>query len=133
MSQENVEIVRRAGETWNESGTAVFAQKFLTDDVLYEDDPSWPDRQTAHGKEEVIQRFEVFFEVWGDWDATIERVVDSGDDRVVSTFTLRTTGSTSGATQEYTWGYVFELRDGLIWHFRAYLDPTEALATIGAE
>src|SRR5262245_20874110 len=122
MSEENVEIIRRAGETWNESGTAAFADQFLTPDVLYEDDPQWPDHQTARGKDEVIRRFEDFFEAWGqEWDATIERVVDSGDHRVVATFTLRTTGTTSGATQSYTWGYVFELQDGLIRRFRAYL------------
>jgi ketosteroid isomerase-like protein len=133
MSRENVEIVRRIGETWNESGTRAMTE-FLTEDVFYEDDPKWPDHRTARGKQEVIDRFEEFFEAWGEeWDAPIDRVVDGGEGRVVAIFTLRTVGGASGAEQEYRWGYLFELRDGLVFHFRAFLDPDEALAAVGAE
>jgi ketosteroid isomerase-like protein len=107
------------------------ATEFLAPDVEYEDDPAWPDHRAASGRDAVVARFEDWIGAWGDeFDSDIERVQAVGD-RVVGIFVVRTRGTTSGVPQSYRWGFVFELRDGLVVRFRAYLDPIEVLRAAG--
>jgi ketosteroid isomerase-like protein len=128
---ENAEIVRRLAEVWRDSGVAAMASEFLAPEVEYEDDPAWPDRRVAHSRDAVVQRFEDWIAAWGDeFDFTSERV-QAVDDQVIAIFVVRTKGTTSGVPQSHRWGFLFELRDGLVVRFRAYLDPGEALRAAG--
>jgi ketosteroid isomerase-like protein len=107
------------------------ATEFLAPDVVYSDDPAWPDSRAARGRSAVIARFEDWIGAWGgEFDSDIERVEGVGD-QVVGIFVVRTEGTSSGVPQSHRWGFVFELRDGLILRFRAYLDPAEALESVG--
>jgi len=54
MSQENVEIVRRAVEKFNELGFDGFgASDLVTDDVEFHEPPEQPAPRVARGREEV--------------------------------------------------------------------------------
>jgi ketosteroid isomerase-like protein len=65
-----------------------------------------------------------------DLDVTVERVLDAGE-RQVPFVRVKGRASASGAPHEHLWGYVVEVRGGLIAYFRAYYEPSEALEAAG--
>jgi ketosteroid isomerase-like protein len=129
MSQENVEIVRRVGEIWNESGwQGVIDQGLLHPELEYHDDSRWPEARSTYGLEAFLKRFEEFLEAYGeDASSTTEEVLDAGEDRVVLIFRLTTRGRASGIAHEYRWGFLNRVRDGQIVFMQAYLEPEQAL------
>ena len=54
MSQENVEIVRRGYEAWNEGGSAVGRRSSGHEDVEYHDLPSLPDVARGRGRRGAV-------------------------------------------------------------------------------
>jgi hypothetical protein len=100
MSQENVEIVRRVGEVWNESGwRGVIDQGLLHPEVEYHDDPKWPDARSTYGTEALIKRSDEFLEAFGeDASTTTEQVLDAGGDRVVIIFHFSVRGPAASRT-----------------------------------
>ena len=133
MSQENVEIVRRVGEVWNESGwRGVVDQGLLHPDIEYHDDPKWPEARSAYGIDAFLKRFDEFLEVYGeDASSTTEQVLDAGEDRVVVIFRFNASGRASGIRNEYRWGYLCRVGDGQVVYMQAYLEPEQALEAAG--
>jgi ketosteroid isomerase-like protein len=133
MSQENVEIVRRVGEVWNESGwRGVIDQGLPHPEVEYHDDPKWPDARSTYGTEALIKRSDEFLEAFGeDASTTTEQVLDAGGDRVVIIFHFSVRGRASGIPDDYRWGFLCRVREGRVTFFQAYLEPHQALAAAG--
>ena len=52
MSEENVEIVRRGYEAWNEGGSEL-AKEFWAEDIEYHDPPNLPDSRVVRGRDAV--------------------------------------------------------------------------------
>ena len=52
MSEENVEIVRRAYEAWNQGG-AESAKRFWAEDYEFHDPPDFPDPRVVRGRDAV--------------------------------------------------------------------------------
>lgn len=106
------------------------AARFFAADVVYEDDPAWPDHQTARGRDAFVERFDDFLDAWGgEYEFEVERVEAAGE-KVASIVVLRTKGTSSGVRQSHRWGLVFELRDGLVIWLRPYVDANEALGAL---
>src|SRR5215218_5837581 len=71
MSQENVEVVRGwldAWESWFNSERdpdrlARIASQYLTPEVIYEEDPVWPDAGIFRGREAVSRRFRDYIDL----------------------------------------------------------------------
>jgi uncharacterized protein len=94
MSEENVEIVRRALEAW-ERGDMNAAADLLDPEVEWRMPPNIPEAGTFRGRDEVVRRLEAFREAWEDLAVTVEELVDAGD-RVVALVRYSGRGRASG-------------------------------------
>jgi ketosteroid isomerase-like protein len=65
-----------------------------------------------------------------DLTVTVERVFDAGE-RQVPFVRVQRRASSSGVPLEHLWGYVVEVKEGLIAYFRAYYWPWDALEATG--
>jgi ketosteroid isomerase-like protein len=65
-----------------------------------------------------------------DLTVTVERVFDAGE-RQVPFVRFQRRASSGGVPLEHLWGYVVEVREGLIAYFRAYYWPWDALEATG--
>ncbi|HEY6652881.1 MAG TPA: nuclear transport factor 2 family protein [Solirubrobacterales bacterium] len=87
MSQESVEIVRNwmdAGADALNSGDdldalAQAADRYLTQSVVYEEDPVWPDPGTFRGRDAVVRRFLEYRDLIHLEGVTRGDVIDAGD------------------------------------------------------
>ena len=134
MSDESVELVRKAfGEAAAESLEAV-ALTYWHPDVEYVEDPRWPGASRYKGRDAVLRCFQGYAEALGPGeqvDVMVERVFDAGERQVPL---VRFHGrSASGIPHEHLWAYVVEVRDGQIAYFRAYYEPEEALEAASLE
>jgi ketosteroid isomerase-like protein len=134
MSEENVEVVRRAFEGAGTGTLKETAESYWHPEVVYVEDPGWPGASTYKGRDAVLSCFQAYMEeALGreeDLTVTVERVFDAGE-RQVPFVRVRSPASTSGVPHEHLWGYVVEVRDGRIGYFRAYYEPEEALEAAG--
>jgi ketosteroid isomerase-like protein len=133
MSQENVEVVRRMAEVWNEAGwQGVVDKGLLHPEVEYHDDRRWPEARSAFGTSALVERFGEIMEVLGkEAEVDVEQLVDSGGDRVVVIFRFTGEARASGIRHDYRWGYVCRVRNGQIDYIQAYLEPEGALEAAG--
>jgi hypothetical protein len=75
MSQENVEVVRRAFEGAGTRGLQETAQAYWHPEVEYVEDPRWPGASTYNGRDAVLRCFQAYMEALGreeDLEVTVE-------------------------------------------------------------
>jgi uncharacterized protein len=130
MSQENVEIVRRALEAWERSDLK--AADLLDAEVEWRMPPNIPEAGTYRGRDEVMRRLEEFLEAWDDLAVTVEELIDAGD-RVVAL--VRYSGQGRGSGIEIggvtTDAQVWTLRDGKALRVELYGGTADALQAAG--
>jgi uncharacterized protein len=129
MSQENVEIVRRANALTND-GDLGGAFRLLHPDIEWVIAREHPGARTLSGHEALAEYQRDWQETLPDVRATLDRVLDAGD-MVVAIGTVRGTGTESGADVQVPIGFLFTLRDGLITRVEEFLDPAAAVAAAG--
>ena len=133
MSQENVEIVRRAmaAAIAKPPDVETINALYHPDHVLTTD---WGVEGTgycgARGFAEAVADMDA---LWSEWRQEVDEVFDAGDSRVVVAVRLLARGRESGALVENATTWVINLRDGKISATRAYLDRDEALKAVGLE
>ena len=137
MSQENVELVRRAFEASRgsdqreEDPEAIL--EFLDPGVVWEVRSDLPDAETYTGHEGMRRLFATFREVLDEtWYRPMD-FIDAGD-RVVVPLRWGGRGRASGveiAEPEETW--VFTLRDGKVVHVKEYASKNAALEAAGLQ
>ena len=135
MSQENVEIVRRAYELFNEGGPeAVISAGIWSPEIVLDFSPSEiPGLGVYRGHDEVRAFFE---EDWfgafpfEEWEVELDELVDHGD-QVIAVHHQRGLGASSGAAAELEQGIIFTLRDGEVVRVEIYGDPRKALEAAG--
>lgn len=127
MSEENVEIVRRAIEA---TGDDLPFDLWATD-LRIDNMPEFPIRGTYEGHEGLARWWADLSEVIEDLRFELEEIVDLGDDRVLSV--LRTSGRAShtGIQMEVLWASVFTLRGAKIVHAQGYWTPEQAREAVG--
>jgi ketosteroid isomerase-like protein len=101
----------------------------LAEDVVWEEDPDWPDGGTWHGREEVRQAFRQRLESTT-ITPEIEQVVERGNSALVL---MRWTaeGHGSGAVADLHMGVVYEFEGELVKHARFFLDQDRARQAFG--
>jgi len=120
MSSENVAIVRRAYEAWN-SGRAEDAIALLAPDVKWTLPPHFPDAETWHGRDRVIEGLREMMGSWESLQMEVQELIDKGD-RVVARVRFQGRSALTGLdlagmgvdTQIWT------LRDGLAVEVRMF-------------
>ena len=131
MSQENVEVVRRAMDGWNRGDIDAWMESAHPDVEWFSAVARRVEgAQTAWRGREEIRRF---WDEWHSlWDLSIE-ISDFRDlgDTVVALGAMQIRGKGSGVDLAQSVGYVVEFDGDLIRKMSAYLDPSEALEAVG--
>jgi ketosteroid isomerase-like protein len=134
MSEENVEMVRRAYETFGEGGPEAVFDKFWSDDIVFDASPAKiPGLGIYRGRDEVRRLFD---EDWfgafpfEEWEVVVEELIDNGD-QVIGMTRQRGRGATSGAAAELELAQICTVRGGKIVRVDTYLDRAEALEAAG--
>lgn len=122
------EAVRRLLESWNASGAAGAAD-WLSQRIVLEDPPDWPDKDVWRGRDAAIARLEdVTSALGGIWAEPGE--LRGVGDQVVGSLTLRTGGSRSG-TAIGEFHFVAELDRNQLSRLRVFRSEAEARAAVG--
>jgi uncharacterized protein len=118
MSQENMEIARRAYEAFNRRDFDALLADW-DPEVEWHQFTEFPDRAVYPGPEELRDRFlkGQLVEQFGDFSIDIEELVDAGD-HVVMLGHIVAHGSASGVPIRLRVVNILEFRDGKL--FRAY-------------
>lgn len=118
MSQENVEIARRAYAAFNRHDWDA-ALEDVDPNVEWHQITQFPDRAVYRGRDDMRDRFwnQQLVEQFGDFRIEVEEFVDAGD-HVVMLGHIVGHGSTSGAPIRLRVVNVLEIRDGKL--IRAY-------------
>ena len=130
MSQENVEIVRRAYEALERDGLEALLD-FFDPEIRWEVRPDLPDADTYQGHDGIRQLLGSFDEVLDESWYSPQEFLDSGDQVLV---VLRWGGRGRGSgvaveEREETW--IFTLRDGKVLRVKEYVSKNEALEAAG--
>jgi ketosteroid isomerase-like protein len=97
---------------------------YLAEDVVWEEDPEWPDGQTWHGHEGVRTAFRERLE-----STSISVAIDelsSRGERVLTLMTWTAEGQGSGATGVLRPGVIYEFEGELVKRTRFFLDQRRA-------
>ena len=128
MSEENVEIVRRAHEVWNAEDMDTLRELY-DPGIIWRGPDGWPEPGPYAGREAVMGQVE---QMRGTWDTDsfelISELIDVGD-RVAVRFIWRGAGHGPEANIEATG--VYTVRKGRIIGIEFFWDHAEALATLG--
>jgi ketosteroid isomerase-like protein len=131
MSQENVEVVRRANAAFNGGDYERFAEG-LHPEIEFRDHAHAADAPEAlKGAQVVLSLLSEWRESFDDFRAEVSEYIDAGDHVVcVTRWTGR--GKASDAAVDVSQVDVYELRDGKIVRATlAYPDKTTALEAVG--
>jgi ketosteroid isomerase-like protein len=129
MSQENVEIVRRAYEAGSRGDLAAALERLAPD---FELDLSslYPDAPIVRGVGELLR-----WTYSGPWGGSVhlhaERFFDLDEERVLVFVRVTATGEGSGVPVELRVAHELTLRNGLVVRCKVHADRAEALEAAG--
>ena len=125
MSEENVEIVRRAYEAFMRGDRTVMAAA-LDPNIVTHRAPPQPDAGTWHGPAGIEHAYESWVEAFDEFTMTLEEAIDAAEDTVILKVHQRAVGSRSRAPIEADFWLVHTLEGGRI--TRLDIFPTEEAA-----
>lgn len=123
MSEENVALVRRIYDAWDQEESA---RDFIAADVEYVNPSYAVEPGTRRGR----KSFSIVRDIYEDFELSVERFIDAGNEVVVL---ARYTGSGrgSGVPVAGEHGYVWTVQDGVAVRFRWFQSHREALEAAG--
>ena len=130
MSEENVEIVRRAFEEMGEQDNVESLLDFCSADIEYRTRPDLPDARTYRGHDGVRALAAEWRRIFPNLRFEPEELIDAGD-RVVALMRISGQGGTSGVATGNTYGAVYRLRDGQVCRIADYPTLAQALEAAG--
>jgi ketosteroid isomerase-like protein len=129
MSEENVEVLKRAVEAFNQGGTAA-AIKFFAEDVEFHEPPEQPAPRVARGAGEVVRLFDEFDEAWVKHQSELEEIRAVGANRLL-VFSVERFVGRDGIELAAPAGAIFTFRKGKIVRWEAFWDRERALEAAG--
>ena len=136
MSEENVEIVRRALDLLRDSYNSGVATDALLElcapDIRVDGTRRVFNPDVYEGEAGVRRSIREIFDVWEDFHQINERFIDLGD-RVVVLQTIGGRGRASRAQVQQRGALIWTVRDGLVRHIEIFGDQREALQAAGLE
>ena len=131
MSQENVEVVRRANEAFL-GGDVAAALAALHPRVEWHGTVGGMDEgRIAVGHAEVVKAFADYFAVWERMEMRAVEFIDAGDEDVVVFHHEVAKGRESGVVVESDPATINTVRDGLIVRVRSFMTRDQALEAAG--
>ena len=131
MSQENVEVVKRAYEARNRRDMAA-ALGACDPDIEWWESEDVPEPTVHRGLDAVAARFAELDDLWIGLTSEPQEFIDTGD-CVVVPFRQTASGRASGVAIDENWAHVFRLRCGKIIELREYRELGQALKAVGLE
>ena len=131
MSEENVEVVRRWWEGFNEDGMPPLV--LCDEEIEIRNPPDFPVRGLYQGHDGVRRWRDQVFDIFDDARVEPEDIVDVHGDGTTVLMLLRATGTAShtGIKVDYEWAAVWTVRDGKVLSAQGYLNRAEALEAAG--
>jgi ketosteroid isomerase-like protein len=127
MSEEDVEVVLRSFDVWNEWDVDAIRRLYTKDAVIQTPSGEF----TEFGETDPIGRWVAELrEAWAELRWEVERIFD-GDDVVVSSYRATFVGRRSGVEVVHRLAGVYRIRDGQIASEHVYLDLDAALEAAG--
>ena len=131
MSQENVEVVRRAADAMAQRGLDALAE-YWTDDIDHRAvEGALDDRGPIHGKAEMRAYLGDWFDTFDDFRGEAVELIDAGEDQVVAVLRIMGRAKLSGVETDLTYAALYTIRDGKIARGREYWTRDEALEAAG--
>jgi|SRR5437016_3463287 len=131
MSQENVEIIRRAYDALERGDLDLLASEFYDPQIEWQTSREDPDAATHRGREAVRRYYDQWLDSFEGLHADVEEYIDAGMDRVFTWVRWTGRGRGSGIDAEWWLAIVYTLRAGRILKAEEYFDRGEALQTLG--
>jgi ketosteroid isomerase-like protein len=113
MSQENVELVRRLFDGWEQGDWAAGRDLFADECEVVFGTSAFPDADTYAVGRDALSAWMRWLDAFETFAIGLEEIVDVGE-RVVALAWLRGRGRTSGADVDAQVGTIFTFRDGTI-------------------
>jgi len=131
MSEENVDVVRRAFEAYSR-GDIDEVLRLCDEDIVIIQAPEVPGAPPRHdGHAGVLEAFGLWPAQWDDYRVEIRRVLaDPGDYVVVGTHQSGR-GKESGVEVQADFTFVFAVRNGRIAEWRIFVRESDGLAAVG--
>jgi ketosteroid isomerase-like protein len=130
MSHQNVEVVRRSFDAWNEWDVEALRRLYAEDVVIQTGITEFG--RTFEGDDPIGRWVAEMRETWAEVHWDIERIFEGDeDDVVVSFYRAIGVGRESGVEVVRDLTGVCRIRDGLIVSERVYLDRGQALEAAG--
>jgi ketosteroid isomerase-like protein len=129
MTNENVDLVRRAYQAYSE-GDLASAGSAYSDDTVWDVTRFRPDEGVHSGLDELTKYLGSWRATWTEHSFSLERAVDAGD-HVVAVIQESGRGKSSGAPVTIRYGQVITVRDGKITETVVYRDPEDAFEAAG--
>ena len=131
MSQENVEIVRRAFDAMlrgdNEDATRGFQE-----DAVWHNTSVFPDPSICVGPQAILTFWATLVEAFQESQTEVEQVIEGGDAVVLSLHSVGR-GSASGVPVDVRWAAAFRVIDGKISRVDVHGDWANALKAVGLQ
>ncbi len=131
MSEENVEIIERAVEAFNEGGMGSEATlAFFDATAVFEEPIEQPGPRVAHGRESISRMFTQFDETWEEHRTHPEEIRAIDNERVLL-LTLDHFRGRDGIEIDQPSGTIFTLRAGKIIRMQPFWERVHALEAAG--
>jgi ketosteroid isomerase-like protein len=130
MSQENVEVVRRAMEAFGRGDRAAFLDEVSSEVVVQQTAPI-PDARTYHGHEGLVQVISDWAQVFDDLVMTAEELTGGGNNQVLARIHQKARGAGSGVPVEFDTWFVYSVAAGKISRLQMFNDRDKALEAAG--
>ena len=132
MSQENVEVIRRAFDYFNSREWASWDALHQADMVVIpmKDWPDWSEAEPVYGIEAWLERVLLLLEPWHEQRLEIDALRTTGD-LVVVNLRWVATGRESEIEVDMPMAGVYTITDGKIARIEFFRDPSEALGAAG--
>ena len=131
MSQENVNIVRRAMAAYMGNDEATF-RKLAARDIVISGRPDQPDVRDHHGYDGMLRASAEWLEAWDDHTIEAARVWDA-EDFVFVAVQESGRGKISGVPMEHESTFVYTLSQERIIRIQIFGSEPEALKAVGLE
>jgi ketosteroid isomerase-like protein len=131
MSQENVEIVRKAFDAFTR-GDMEGVLRLSDEDIVITQPAEVPgiDPQ-QRGHQGVLEAFAIWPEQWDDFRVELLRLTDAPADKVIANIRTLGRGKQSGVEVDMEFSFVFTLRDEKIVEWQLFLREDQALEAAG--
>ena len=131
MSQENVEVVRRWWDGFNNTGMPPLS---LCDErIEIRNPPDFPVRGAFHGHQGVRDWVDQVWEAFDNVSVEAEEIIDVTDDGETVVMLLRARGTAhhTRIEMEFPWAAIWTIRDGKLLLAQGYLSRSKALEAAG--